>query len=232
MSSLTKQAFVEELQLGSGILNAFPDAVVGSFIDRALRVYSRRLPKVLWDVDIDIVIDQELYDYPTDAINIISVRTSSGREVVDFDIEDQGSGEKIRLGSVQSKSYDDLLLSEYYADPLNSVTTVVVSGFSTFDVEYVMLQDMSSIKDIDLEPLSYYVEYLGLNQRASDSAEQAIIDITEVPASLTDRTSDGASTTVSFVTRVDAAKRFKDLAVSVLEKFEQAVNQVPYGVRG
>lgn len=230
MSSLTKDEFLLELKARSVMLANFTDDQLGSLVDIALRAYSGRLPKVKISVDNAVVSGQELYDYPSGALKVTKIRDSDSYSEVLFSTEDQSNGSKIRLGSILQRSYEDLLQKEFYSNPLSQESVVSVS-YSAFDIEYVVLQTVPGVSDRGLEAVSFYVEYLALNQRAAQAAENAHTDITEVPANLVDRSSDGASTTVSFITKSDVSKRFAELATIALNKFTE-MTQATYGTRG
>lgn len=89
MSSLSKSQFITELKLGNALLASLSDAVVGSYIDKALRIYSDKLPKIMLSADNAVVDDQELYDYPVNALKILKLRDSSSKKEIAFTIENQ-----------------------------------------------------------------------------------------------------------------------------------------------
>ena len=180
-----------------------------------------------------VVAGQELYDFPEDAMKVIKVRDAdSGREIL-FAVEDQGEGRKLKLGSVLSRSVDALLAKDYYVSPLSAGSGAEsVSGYSAFDVEYVALQTVETVSDGGLEAVALYVEYLALNRKAEEALSDALTEAAEVPASITDRSSDGASTTVSFDTKSKVAKGFSDLAALKLAAFNGEAGGGAYGTRG
>ncbi len=228
MSSYTKTQFRDELKIRSDAVKSMNNSDIEIFIDIALRAYSGRLPEVRVDADNDVIDGQELYDYPTNALQIVQVIDADGRNEILFTTEDQGNGDKIRLGNIFRRSYDALLQASYYSDPLTQETVTSESSYSSFDIEYVMLQDMSSIKDTGLEALVYYVEYLTLNKKADEAASQS----TGTPKSITDADATGASTTIAYGVRTDLVKRYSDLAQNAYDKFLNAVQNIPYGTRG
>lgn len=232
MSSKSKEQFITELKTRSGLLSALEDSTLGIFVDIALRAYSRKLPKVLVSADNTVVSGQELYDFPTDALRVIKIRDAgSGKEIL-FAVEDQDSGRKFKLGSILTRSVDSLLTKDYYVSPLSSgVDTESISGYTAFDIEYVVLHTVDTISDTGLEAIALYVEYLALNQKAEKALSDALTEAAEVPASITDRSSDGATTTVSFDTRSKVAKGFSDLAAAKLAAFNSEVGGA-YGTRG
>lgn len=242
MSSLTKDQFIEEMRVRSKVMSSVEDADASVFVDIALRAYSNSFPKVMWDVDNAVVPGQSLYDYPTGAMRIIKLRTSDALNPVRFTIEDQGSGNKIRPGSIEQGSLDHLMEQDYYVDPTNSggSTSGLVSlstledviGFDAFDIEYVQLQTMADISDNGLDALALYMEYLAYNAKASEAAEETLSETGEAASSISDSDSSGASTTVSFTTKESASKNFANLAESKLAEFNRKVDKVPYGRRG
>lgn len=231
MSSYTKAQFRDELKIRSDAIKSMDNSDIEIFIDIALRVYSERLPEVRVDADNDVVGGQELYDYPASALQIIQVIDADGRNEILFTTEDGGNGDKIRLGNILRRSYNDLLQASYYSNPLMQKIVLSESGYSLFDIEYIMLQDMSSVKDTGLESLSYYVEYLTYNKKADESASQSEEEIGSAPKSITDSDATGATTTIAYSVRTDLVKRYADLAQSARDKFLDAVQKV-YGTRG
>ncbi len=244
MSSLTKVQYREELKVRSSVVASMEDADIDTFIDAALRVYSGRLPKVKWSIDNTVVAGQEIYDFPSNALRIVSVRTTDNREPVHFAIEDRGSGNQIRLGSIQKHSFEGLLQQSYYSDPLNfqSDSLVVVStetivsgeaiGYSAFDVEYAELQTIPTVAEEALETLAFYVDYLALNKKAEESAEDMSERSDKSVSSITDSDSTGVSVTTTFDSQSVVTKRLEERAAEKLKKFEEETKQVHYGIRG
>lgn len=242
MSSLTKDQFIEEMRVRSRVMFSMDEADADTFVDIALRAYSDKFPKLLWDVDNAVVSGQSLYDYPIGAMRIIGLRTSGALNPVRFTIEDQGSGNKIRPGSIEQGSLDGLLTQDYYVDPTNSggsasglislSTLEDVMGYDAFDIEYVKLQTMAEISDNGLDALALYMEYLAYGLKASEAAEATLSESGEAASSISDSDSSGASTTVSLTTKESASKNFEGLAEKKLAAFHRMVAKVPYGRRG
>lgn len=226
MSSLTKVQFIVELKVRSSVLSSMDDSALGTFIDIALRAVSKRLPELRVSVDNAVVSGQESYDFPASALGVVAIRNSETKSEVLFAIENEGSGDKIKLGSVMSRSYQELMQQDYYENPL-AQDSWSQESYSAFDIVYTMIQDMDSIKDTSLEALSFYVEHLALLRKAEESADQA--SGAPLPVSITDSSSDGSATTVSFG---DTPKRYRELSTQALERFEDEVTQSPYGTRG
>jgi len=196
MSGVTKAEYIVELKVRSGLLSGFSDGVLGTFIDIGLRAYSLTLPELQVSPDNAVVSGKELYDYPTGALRIIKLRSSSTGNQISFAIENQGNGEKIKPGNVVMSSYAGLLEQEYYTDPLSTQQgSGTVETYTAFDIEYAMLHTMETIKDTGLEALAHYIEYLALQNKASAAAENAESGESQTPISITDRSPDGASTT-------------------------------------
>ena len=221
MSSLTKVQLRDRLKNRSVVINSLADAIIEEFIDQALEVYSERWPEVRWQIDNIVVDGQELYTYPTSAMKITKLRESDTLAEILFQTEDQDGTNKIRPGNYMRRSYHDLLQKEYYIDPLSVGTAELTgAGYTSFDVEYVMLQTMTTIKDRGLAALALYVEYLAYNYKASDAENYAV--------SITDADSSGASTTIS---QGNIGKFYSDQAQGKLNAFNSSVRQ-PYGTRG
>lgn len=243
MSSLTRTEYLTELALRSGLLGSLEDATLSTFLDAALRYYSSRLPEVEWDMDTEVVAGQKLYDYPDDAVRIISVRVSGTEQRVLFTTEDQGGGDKVKIGAVEQKSYEPLLNSVYYRDPLNFSTGGVVSvsldtivhdnevGYEAFDVEFAKLQTIATISDGALEILPFYVEYMALNLKADDAALAAAEGSSDTPSSITDTNADGSATSVSFDSATKVVATLEKRAQMKLEQFD-IETQVRWGTRG
>lgn len=232
MSSMTKLQFAEELRVRSNVLAQTDYGDLDILIDVALRAYSKRLPEVRVSIDNAVVEGQTLYDYPTGALSIVKVRSSeTGKEVL-FVVENQGSGDKIKIGNIMSRSYQGLMQQDHYANPLLQ-ESYDLGSYSAFDIEYVMLQDMASIVETGLEALAHHIRYSAWQRREEDAAVQmnpASGD--QIAVSLTDASADGSSTTVSFATGKDISKRFSEMASAELEKFNKLTEQAPYGTRG
>lgn len=229
MSSLTKEQFRERLKITSSIISDFDNTTIETFIDVALEAYSRKLPEVQWDIDNDIVDGQDLYDYPTSALSISKLRVSDTLEPVRFVTEDQGSGDKIRPGIVFTRSYYELMTKDYYLDPTSYETPAFVPSYSSFDIEYVMLQTMSTIKDTALEALSFYVKYLAYEDKIAE-----VLDVSqgnEGIKSLSETDTSGASTEVTFVSTAKIADNYRDLMDKALGNFND-LTTIPYGTRG
>ena len=231
MSSLTRTQYLATLKLRSGILNSLSDAVLSEFLDAALRIYSGRLPKVKWSVDNTVVVDQELYDFPVDAVRIISVRVADTEQRVLWTTEDQGNGNKIKLGSVERKSYERLLKGVFYSDPLNFSVSEGQVGYEAFDVEYVALQTVATISDAALEILPLYIEYLGLNLKIDGAALAMAEGDSDTPNSITDTNADGSATTVSFDSPSKIVSSLEKRASEKLAQFNE-MTQICWGTRG
>lgn len=224
MSSQTKAQYTTELKVRSSVLSGFDDSTLGTFIDIALRAYSLSLPELQVSADVAVVSGQELYDYPTGALRIIKLRSSATGRQIGFAIENQGNGEKIKPGNVVMSSYEGLMEQEYYVDPLSTRQgSGAQETYTAFDIEFAMLHTMETIKDTGLEALSHYVEYLAFGSKAED-AELA----DETSESITDRSSDGASTTIKYA---NTGKQLRSRGDTALERFDKLI-RTPYGTRG
>lgn len=235
MSSLTKEQFREEEKGRSSIITTIAtekgDSHVDGWIDIALRKYSDRCPKILVSAD-NAITDEGLYNIPANALEVKQVRDSSSHLSISFYVEDDGTGNKIRLGNIQKKSTDYLNEDSYYQDPLVSASPSGVD-FSNFDIIYSKLQTMSSIGEMGLEALHHYLEYLSYSFKASGSAVNADVNSEsgQVPISTTDSDSSGSSTTVAYDSQKNVSQNYQKLAQDAMNNF-MAITSVPYGTRG
>ena len=243
MSSLSRTQYLAHLKVRSGLLNSLEDDTLSAFLDAALRYYSDRLPEVAWDMDTAVVAGQVLYDYPDDAVRIISVRIHGTEQKVLWTTEDQGSGNKVKIGAVVKRSYEHLLTPTYYRDPLNfstndrasvSLNTIVHDNevaYEAFDVEYAKLQTIATISDGALEILPFYVEYLALNLKADDAALAAAEGSSDTPSSISDTNADGSAVSFSFDSPTKVISTLEKRASEKLAQFDQET-QVRWGTRG
>lgn len=221
MASLTKAEFRDRLKNMSVIINSLDNSIIEGFIDQALEAYSDRLPEVRWDVDHEVVDDQDLYDYPDNALRITKLRDSESLAEILFATEDQDGTDKIRPGNYLSRSYHELVQAAYYVDPLSQESAEATgTGYTSFDIEYVMLHTMATIKDTGLAALALYVESLAYGYKVSDAENYA--------ATITDQDPSGASTTIN---QGSLAKYYADQATAKLEAFNAATRRA-YGTRG
>jgi hypothetical protein len=231
MSSLTKAQFRDECKTRSSAISSFSDTVIEKFIDIALRAYSQKLPELRVSAGNAIVDGQELYAFPAGAESIIKITDADTGAEITFAVTDEGSGNKIRLGNIKLNSYNDLLEADYYDSPINR-SEAQATGYDTFDIEYTLLYDITSIGNTALEALYYHI----LASAYEDKAETAMIasetEITTTPTSITDRDARGESTQVSYGSRTAIAKQYSDLSNKAIEQFNQIINKFAYGIRG
>ena len=233
MSSYTKVQFRDECKTRSSIVSSFSDTVVEQFIDIALRAYSIKLPELRIKEDNDVVSGQERYNFPSNALSITKITDADTGEEITFAIEDVGTGNQIRLGNIKQNSFYDLLTADYYDSPFSrSEADVSVSGYNTFDIEYTLLHDMSSISDAALEALYYHVLASAYEKKVEDVLSTSETEITTTPTSITDRDARGESTQVSYGSRTTISKQYSDLAQRAMDKFNAEINQFAYGTRG
>lgn len=234
MSSLTLADYKTELKIRSDIVFNMDDDDLTAVINMALRRFSGDFPKLKWGYNNDVVDNQVLYDYPANAVKIISLRDSASKEAIDFTTEEDDSesdGDQIRPGSISGNSFDEILESNFYDSPLVSVTSTLVTGYSSFDIEYALLQTIETINDRSLEALSLYVEYLVYGIEANKASQEASVEATNTPESLTDSDADGATTTVKYTTKTNLAKSYRSSASDRLAEYKALVINVPYGGR-
>lgn len=229
MSSVTQSQFITELKLRSDIVSEMTDADIASFISIALRAYSDKDPYEKVSADNAVVSGQDEYDLPANTLKITDVLDSATNEPVRFSVVDEGSGQKIKLGDKLKRSYADLLQGSFYADPVHQLSSISYS-YTTFDIYYVALQTLASIKETALEVLTFYIEYLSYLKKASVLAAQMSIDGGE-PVSITESDSTGSSTSVNFGSK-SSSQQLREAAEERLNKFNACFEAVAYGIRG
>ena len=233
MSSFSKAQFIAELKTRSGVIATFTDEAIGSFVDIALRAYSRFYPELLVSVDNDVddMTESGLYEMPEGALSITKIVDSDSRKEIAFQVESQGEDDEIRLGEIIRPSYSDLLENTYYDNPLASASSTQVTSYEAFDIEYTILQDMDTIKDSSLEAVADYVEYLACNNKAGAVAVGAVDSSERIAEQITDQDSTGASTTIKYASSKEMATTLKQQANEALERFKDAQKNLVYGVR-
>jgi len=232
MSSYSNGEFIAELKGSSAIVAEFTDAQVAIFLTVALRHFSLQFAELRVSADNEVVDGQELYDLPANAVSIVKVRDSDSKAEITFAVENQGEGDKIRLGSIAQNSMADLLERTYYQDPLASASSSQVTGYSAFDVEYTLLHDMETIKDTSLDAVAAYVQYLACNSKAGEAAASAVSSAERVPESITDQDSSGASTTIKYSSSREMSTVLKQQANEALERYNDLTRSMAYGTRG
>jgi len=233
MSSLTKAQFRDECKIRSSAISSFSDPLIETFIDIALRAYSQKLPELRVSPDNAIVSDQELYAFPSNAESITKVTDADTGEEITFALTDEGNGNKIRLGNIKLNSFHDLLEADYYDSPINrSEAQASVTGYDTFDIEYTLLHDMTSIADTALEALYYHVLASVYDSKAESALSTSETEITTMPTSIMDRDARGETTQFSYTSRTSIAKQYSSLAQIAMDKFNAIINKFAYGTRG
>ena len=233
MSSYTKAQFRDECKTRSSAISAFSNTIIETFIDIALRAYSQKLPELRVSPDNVVVSDQELYAFPSNAESITKITDADTGEEIIFAITDEGTGNKIRLGDIKLSSFYDLLEADYYDSPINrSEAQASITGYDTFDVEYTLLHDMTSIVNTALEALYYHVLASVYEGKAESALSTSETEITTIPTSITDRDARGESTQITYSNRTAIAKQYSDLATKAMNKFDAIINKFAYGTRG
>jgi hypothetical protein len=235
MSSKTKAQFISECQSRSAILDdseTIDNTALELYTDISLRAYSRRQAELRVKSDNAVVAGQTGYDKPANTLSIISLWTHEGHSPIDFTVEtDADTGiEKIYPGDISQHSTDSLMEQTYYNDVLN-YHSGINAGYSSFDIEFTLLHTMSSIKETGLEPLFWYMEYLGYSKKAGKTALQAEDDSMQSIDSVTDRDATGAATTTTYSSKLNVSGNYMKLAQAALKQFESELS-VPYGTRG
>ncbi len=107
----------------------------------------------------------------------------------------------------------------------------LIDKLTQFDIEYAVLQTISTINDRSLEALSLYTEYLAYGIEANKASQAASVEATNTPESLTDSDADGATTTIKYTTKINLAKSYRADASRMLSEYRALVINVPYGGR-
>ena len=227
MSSYTKAQFITLIKSRSTLLTSISDTTLSTFIDSALRALSGKQPDIRVDADNTFVDGTDLYDLPTNCLDVYSVRDSDSLLSIHWSIENQGAGDKLRLGNIKQPSYQDEIEQSYYINP-NQMQGLSSTSYTSFDIQYSILQTMSTVKDTDLEALYNHILY----QACSGKAESIALSIAneDIVAELRDTDSSGAETNVRFTPAEKQIDSITKLAESYLQKFEKAVN-VAFGLR-
>lgn len=232
MSSYTADEFITELQANNAVIAEFADAQVLVFLNTALRRFSGVFPELRVDADNEVVDGQALYDVPEDSLNIIKLRDSDSRKEIAFAMENQGEGDQIRLGSIVNPSSAELMEAEHYDNPLAFGSSSLITGYSSFDIEYSILQTIESVKDTSLDAIAAYVEYLACNNKAGEVAAGAVSSSERVAESITDQDATGASTTIKYSSSKEMSTVLKTQAAEALERYNREISGATYGTRG
>jgi hypothetical protein len=234
MSSKTKAQFIVECKGRSAVLDdtiTFSDTTLELFIDIALRAYSKRQPEVRVKKSVTLETGEASCDKPTDALTIINLWTPERSPIEFYTETDSETGiEQIYPGDIKQHSTDPLMAQSYYENP-SVYQFTDVGGYSSFDIEYTLLQTMGTIKETGLEALYWYMEYLAYSKKSGKTALEAEEDSASSIDSITDRDATGASSTTTFSTKLNVSKNYGLLAKACLEKYE-SLTAFSYGTRG
>ena len=231
MSSLTKVEFREELKLKgyiSSFVTTYGDSVLDNFIDKALKAFSDKLPSVMISEDNTVV--NSLLSFPTNALTVTRLRSSSSGKDVDFNIDNVAGLKTIKVGNIHGSSTDDLITSEYYEDPLNVSTKELITT-DIVDIEYVLLQTIPTISDSSLEAIEDHVDYQIYDVLAGDALNEVMTSDGNNPITITDTASNGSATQITYDPKTTAAKRYIDFAKIKLDRFKE-LTEISYMVRG
>ena len=228
MSSYTKSQFIAHIKTRSSLLSSFADETLSTFIDSALWVLSEKQPEIRVDADNAFASGTDLYDLPTDCLDVYSVRDSDSRQRIEWSIENQGAGDHLRLGNISLPSYQDDIEQAYYNDPFSN-RSVAGNTYTSFDIEYSILQTMSSVKDTHLEALYNYILYQACNNKVETIAMAA--GSQEAVNQLTDTDASGNTTSVTFASAKESVSNLTTLAESYLDRFTKSVGSVAFGLR-
>jgi hypothetical protein len=223
MSSLTKAQFITQIKTRSALLAEFTDATLSTFIDMALRAFSDKKPEIR--VSADNAYTESLVDLPDDCLDVYSVYDGSGQSVT-WSIENDGSGDKLRLGIVALPSYQDEIEQAFYVNPLIS-GSVSSQSFTSYNIKYSILQTMATIKDTSLEAIYNHILYQACSYKAEGIAVSA--GSQDVATRITD-SAGGVTTDITFASSKETLSNYTSLAESYLAKFNTIVGSA-FGVR-
>ncbi len=227
MSSYTKSQFITHIKSRSSLLAGFEDATLSTFIDTALRAFSEKIPEFRLSTDNAFDSSENPVDLPDDCLDVYIVRDSSSKQAIDWNVVNEGDGDMLLLGDIQLPSYQNEIEQSLYIDPLQSASLSSVT-FTSYDIQYSILQTMSTIKDTSLEAIYNHILY----QACSDKAESIALSVSnqEIVSELRDTDASGAETAVKFNSSKEQVDNFTRLGESYLKKFEQSTN-IAFGMR-
>ncbi len=228
MSSYTKTQFIAYIKTKSSLLASFADAILSTFIDSALRALSEKMPEIRIDADNAFSSDDNPVDLPDNCLDVYGVRDSDTFQAISWSIENEGDGDKLRLGDTALPSYQDEIEDSYYMDPLLS-SSQASRAFTSYDIEYSILQTMSTVKDTHLEALYNHILYQACSYKAESIAMSA--GDQDSVNQMTDTDASGNTTSVTFASSKESVSNLTTLAESYLDKFTKSVGNVAFGVR-
>jgi len=231
MASITKSAFIAELKSIDEIIEDLSDSVVSSFIDQALRAFSKKMPYAKVDADNTVVDGAESYDLPADCHEVTDVVESTTKTHINFNVFDEGSGQKLFLGSIYVNVLDELMDIDFYNDISSQSSNSGLTSYSAFDIRYVVLQTITTIADTYLEAIGFYVEYLAYKRKASGIALAATELTSDNSVTRITDSDQGGNFSVEFDKPANVKKALEDSAGAALDKFNAATN-FPYMIRG
>jgi hypothetical protein len=223
MSSLTKAQFITQIKARSALLVEFTDATLSTFIDMALSAFSNKKPEIRISADNAYI--ESLVDLPNDYLDVFSVYGDTGQSIT-WAIENDGSGDKLRLGIVALPSYQDETEQEFYVNPL-VLGSVSSPSFTIYNIQYSILQTMATIKDTYLEAIYNHILYQACQYKAEALALSA--GSQDMATKITD-TAGGVTTDVTFASSKETMGNYTALAESYLSKFNISVGG-SFGVR-
>lgn len=231
MASITETQFIAEIQGRSSMLAALSSATLSGYIAQGLRLFSRRMPYKKYSADQAVVAGQEYYSLPTNCLEVVQVLESTTKANIAFQVKDEGSGLKLFLGSVYSSRMEDLMEGDYYDDFNNQSSVSVLTSYATFDIEYVVLQTITTLADTYLEVIADYVEYLAYKKLASDiTMAMAQLTSDESVVRITD-SDQGGNFVIEFEKPSVAKITMETMANEALQRFENAL-KFPFMIRG
>lgn len=228
MSSYTKTQFIAFIKTRSSLLASFADTVLSIFVDSALRALSEKQPEIRIDADNAFSSDNNPVDLPSGCLDVYSVKDSNSGYAISWSVINEGNGDKLLLGNIALPSYQDEIDNNYYIDPIlsNSQTS---RTFTRYDIEYSILQTMSTVKDTYLEALYNYILYQACNYKAEEIAMSA--GNQETMNQLTDTDASGNTTSITFASSKEAVSNLTTLAELYLDKFNKSVGNIAFGLR-
>jgi len=230
MSTKTISQYVTEIKVRSALLKTMPDSDLETFIEIALREYSRLQPEIKVSENNAVITGQTEYTIPSNAIKVVNLWESATKHPVLFEVRTKDNGNSvIIIGDKKQRSTAPIEQQVYYNSPLD-YNAPLDGGYVSFDIEYAILQTMATIKETGLDALFYYIQFMAYDYKGSELALLAETDQEGAMESLTDSDPTGASHTIRFSSKLNVSNTYTKLGEAMYKRFMGKLS-IPYGAR-